>query len=193
MGYWCVVPAPVVYSNKIGDAELRLYIVISGNLNSFGYCDLSNEKLAKKLNTNERQVTRLVASLVKSGFVNMVLNRRKHRRQIYLNIQPDVLMETPPESYSPAQKKFADAFPDREIDCDIPDFIDIDLLIEEIKNSRFLTEAKNMSLKSCLDKYLAIISKRYANIKRYQPNFKEREYSKEEMNALFQSIDEIEI
>ncbi len=67
-----------------------------------------------------------------------------------------------------SQQKFADAFPDKAIDCDIDNNkYNIDLLITKIKDSVFLTESKNITLKSCLKLYDKIITDYYKN---YKPN-----------------------
>lgn len=72
------------------------------------------------------------------------------------------------QKLSLSQQKFLDVFPDKVIDCEFDDNkYDIDQLIAKIKDSEFLTNAKNITLKSCLKLYDKIMADYYKN---YKPN-----------------------
>ena len=72
------------------------------------------------------------------------------------------------EKLSLSQQKFIESFPDKVVDIEFDDNkYNIDLLIAKIKDSEFLTTAKNITLKSCLKLYDKIIADHYKN---YKPN-----------------------
>ena len=72
------------------------------------------------------------------------------------------------QKLSLSQQKFIETFPDKAVDCEFDDNkYNIDLLIAKIKDSEFLTTAKNITLKSCLKLYDKIIADHYKN---YKPN-----------------------
>lgn len=95
-------------------------------------------------------------------------------------------------------KSFQEHCPGKAIDCQISDMpaVDYDALMFSIKQSpQFLMKADNLSLKWCLEHANEIIAgkwKQYEDTKK-QANFTQREYTAEELNALFQNVDEIEI
>lgn len=95
-------------------------------------------------------------------------------------------------------KSFQEHCPGKAIDCQISDMpaVDYDALMLAIKQSpQFLMKADNLSLKWCLEHANEIIAgkwKQYEDTKK-QANFTQREYTAEELNALFQNVDEIEI
>lgn len=193
-GYWSVLPRQVVNSKNITGDELKLYAIISGSLTGFGWCPRSNEDFAKELGVDERTVSRRLASLAEKRFINIVLNRHKHRRQIYINVPGTPPLYDDIQIYSEGQKKFIEAFPDRMIDADVPEWLDIDLLIDCIKSSDFLSKAKNMSLKSCLERYPAIIAKGYAEYSNSKTSqfSTSREYDRAAINSIFQKIEDVE-
>jgi len=70
------------------------------------------------------------------------------------------------QKLSLSQQKFIESFPDKVVDCEFDDNkYNIDLLIAKIKESEFLTEAKNITLKSCLKLYDKITADHYKNYK----------------------------
>lgn len=72
------------------------------------------------------------------------------------------------QKLSLSQQKFIESFPDKVVDIEFDDNkYNIDLLIAKIKDSEFLTTAKNITLKSCLKLYDKIIADHYKN---YKPN-----------------------
>lgn len=197
MAYFAVIPNPVMISKKLSDSEKLLYARLSSKLNEDGYCDLPDNKLAKISNVDERTVRRRLESLEKNDFITRVYNRKTSKRRIYLKgYTPQFLDEKLPEQNLEDITKFKEAFPERRIDMSIlPNYVDMDLMIRKIKAKKFLREATNMSLSSCVRAYYQIISKNgYESADKIELGLTNKhEYTSEEMNALFQSIDEIEI
>ena len=106
--------------------------------------------------------------------------------------------------------KFKQAFPNKIVEEDfiIPDYVDMDKLIEGINNSPdFLLGAKNFGLKLCCraDIYEKIIAGYYEKIdhsstkvktvKEKEPvsENKKRKFTKEELDALFDDIEDVQL
>ncbi len=197
MAYFAVIPNPVMISKKISDSERVLYARLSSKLNENGYCDLPDSKLAEIANVDERTVRRRLESLEKNDFITRVYNRKQSKRRIFLKgYTPQFLDEKLPEQNLEDITKFKEAFPDRRIDLNIiPSYVDMDLMIKKIKAKKFLREATNMSLSSCVRAYYQIISKNgYESADKIERNSQnKRDYTTDEINSLFQNIDEIEI
>lgn len=197
MAYFAVIPNPVMISKKISDSEKLLYARLSSKLNENGYCDLPDSKLAEITSVDERTVRRRLESLEKNDFITRVYNRKQSKRRIFLKgYTPQFLDEKLPEQNLEDITKFKEAFPDRRIDLNIiPSYVDMDLMIKKIKAKKFLREATNMSLSSCVRAYYQIISKNgYESADKIERNSQnKRDYTTDEINSLFQNIDEIEI
>lgn len=197
MAYFAVIPNPVMISKKISDSERVLYARLSSKLNENGYCDLPDSRLAEITNVDERTVRRRLESLEKNDFITRVYNRKQSKRRIFLKgYTPQFLDEKLPEQNLEDITKFKEAFPDRRIDLNIiPSYVDMDLMIKKIKAKKFLREATNMSLSSCVRAYYQIISKNgYESADKIERNSQnKRDYTTDEINSLFQNIDEIEI
>ena len=181
---------------KIGGGEARLLLAIVARLNAYDRCETSNEILAQHLEVTERAITKWLSSLEDAELVTVKLNRRKHRRQIYINHPGGTpkFEPIPQEDWTEAQKRFHEVLPQRIIDAEWPDDYDMELLIQEIKMSEFLQSAPNMSFRSFVRWYPIIIKGKYrTGTSDKRSNFKQREYSEEEMNSLYQDIGEIEI
>ena len=92
-----------------------------------------------------------------------------------------------------SQQKFHKAFPNKAIDDEFP--IDdnnlVDDLIEEIKKSDFLVKCDNLGFHWCIDHMNKILDGAYRDFKPKDQMLKHR-YSAGELNALFDSLDEIE-
>ena len=196
MAYFAVIPNPVMASKKISDSEKLLYARLSSKLNDAGYCDLPDVKLAEISNVDERTVRRRLGNLEKNNFITRVYNRKQSKRRIFLKgYTPQFMDEKLPEQNLEDINKFKEAFPERKIDLIvIPGYVDMDLMIKNIKTKKFLKEASNMSLASCVRSYYQIISKNgYKSgddIARHLNN--EKDITPEEANSWFQSIDYIE-
>ena len=197
MAYFAVIPNPVMISKKLSDSEKLLYARLSSKLNEDGYCDLPDSKLAEIMNVDERTVYRRLKNLEDNDFITRIYNRKTSKRRKYLKgYTPQFLDEKLPEQNLEDITKFKEAFPERRIDLNIiPSYVDMDLMIRKIKAKKFLREATNMSLSSCVRAYYQIISKNgYESADKIESGLTNKhEYTSEEMNALFQSIDEIEI
>ena len=181
---------------KVAGGEARLLLAIVARLNEYDWCGTSNAVLAQHLEVTERAITKWLSSLEDAELVTVKLNRRKHRRQIYINHPGGTpkFEPIPQEDWTEAQRKFHEVLPQRIIDAEWPDDYDIELLIQEIKMSEFLQRAPNMSFRSFVRWYPVIIKGKYrTGTSDKRSNFKQREYSEEEMNSMFMSIDEIEI
>lgn len=150
-----------VDSMNLDGREIKLFLHLLVKVNDFGYCDESNEDLAKRMNVSERTITDTVSTLKKKGIINVVQNRHKHRRQIYvrrLGDNPKYQEEPSFEEMTEAQKKFKTLFPNRTVDCDVPATVNMDELLEEMKRSWWLmNKADNMSLRSCCIKHFKLI------------------------------------
>ena len=197
MAYFAVIPNPVMISKKLSDSEKLLYARLSSKLNEDGYCDLSDSKLAEIMNVDERTVRRRLENLEKNDFITRIYNRKTNKRRIYLKgYTPQFLDEKLPEKNLEDIMKFKEAFPERRIDMSIlPSYVDMDLMIRKIKAKKFLREATNMNLSSCVRAYYQIISKHgYESADKIERGLTNRhEYTPEELNGLFQNIDDIEI
>lgn len=184
----------------LSGTELKMLLRILLTTNNFGYSAETNYSLQEHFKWSERTVTEAVSGLKKKNIIRVVLNKHKNRRQIYIcGFVPFAEYEEPKlEEMSEAQQKFKKAFPNRVVDCEVPDGVDMDTLIEKIKAINWISQAKNMTLKSfVVTHYDKIMTGKWTSSQsiRVKPaaNFTQREYTKEEMNALFQSVDEIEI
>lgn len=85
LSYWSSVPRYIRYSKLLTDEEKSLCYLINDYLNEAGYCDLSNEEFATKLNVAERTISNRISNIAKKGFINIYQNQHKHKRFIYLN------------------------------------------------------------------------------------------------------------
>ena len=187
------------YEKNVDPAELKMLLAVITHTNDRGICATSNEKFAKIMNASPRSITGWLTALKDKRLVNIIQNKHRHERWIYINGLQFTKYEPPePEEMAPEQKMFHEAFPNKEIDCEVPLNVNMGLLINEIKGSTFLRTASNVTLKSCVvNHYNKIIKGGYRDDVMGIPENKqkswERNYSKEEYNSLFQSVDEIEI
>lgn len=189
--------------SKLTGSELKMLIAIAGKTNSLGYCSTSNKDFAKLLSideenkTSERTISALVASLRAKKVITLTINSHKNQRWLFIKGYSRYKKIVDEEFMSEEQLKFHKAFPCKEINCAIPKSVDIDKLIEMIKRSTYVTTMDNMDLKSCCIKnYDKIIrgdydDEKYKNLSPRLSNG--RQYTKEEYDSLYQSVDEIEI
>lgn len=93
-------------------------------------------------------------------------------------------------------------FTQKEIDCQIASYqgVDYNALLKGIQASKFILQSKNLNLKWCLEHYQDIIADKYKytnptlsteNVNKQ--NFVSRKYTDNELNSLFQEVDEIEV
>lgn len=185
------------YEKDLDGSEIKMLMSVTLNINEKGFCSVSNEKFAIRLNASPRSVTGWLQTLKENRLINIIQNNHRHERWIYITGLKFENYATPTlEDMSPEQKMFNEAFPARTIDCEVPDEVDMKQLIYNIQRSKFLRNAHNMSLKSCCMKFYKQIMAGWQDAENLPPksNFSTgRNYTKEEMNGLLQKADEIEI
>lgn len=186
-------------TKKLGDSEYRFFSHLCLRSNVQNMTKPTNEMLKKVFEVNERSISRWLTVLEDKGLINVVYNRHRHERFIYINqvnsnkgfIEPSF------EDLSEAQRKFKLRFPNRIINCEVPVEVDMDGLIHEIEKSKYLLSCSNMTLKSCAIKYYQkIMSGDYRDIDSITniSNFSTgRNYTREEMNSLFQNVEDVEV
>lgn len=154
---------------RLTGSELAMLLELVGSMGIKGYCNDTNLQFAKRIGSAcERSVAGWLASLQERGFIKIIRIKRHNERRIYVNGVDFVGKYVADEKHlSPAQQLFHDEFPNKEIDCEVPDYVNMQLLINKIKESKFLTTADNMSLKSFVEThYFKIIDDRYADKER---------------------------
>lgn len=137
---------------------------------------------------------------VKQNLTNLTDKERDKERDKeldYVNEPERDIKRTREGSLSPSQLKFKKAFPHKIIDADLLREQDIDKLIKAVKKSEFLSSAStsNLTLKWFSKNYDDVISGKYdkfANNKN-KKDFETRSYTNEEMNELFDNLDEVRI
>lgn len=174
--------------------ELKMLLTIANFYCDGGYCKASNDTLVKAMKKSERTISNLIAALNEKKIINLVFDRHGHRRLIYIRSLSVTKRTYNYEEMSAEQKMFADNFPGRIVDCEVPKGVDMKALIIKIQQSDFLKKADNMTLYSCAVKYYDDImsGKRWGSVKPFRPST-EREYTREEMNSHFMKVDEIEV
>lgn len=142
--------------------EYRVLCRIALNTNIFGYCDESNEVLSAKTRICERNITDIVKKLAERKIINVIYNRHKHKRLLYIKGYVEKYEFEPAyEDMTTEQQKFKDMFPDKIVDCDWPEDKNIDAVLREAYKSKFIKEAKGMSLKSFVKYYDLILAGKY--------------------------------
>lgn len=108
--------------------------------------------------------------------------------------------ETRDSSTSDSLKKFNQTFPEKVINGNvkIPDYVNLDLLIQKIKESDFLQKCPNLNLNWLIqkDNYEKVVKDFYTNrtfVPSNEQNFKQRTYSSEETNKLFTNLEDLKL
>lgn len=104
-------------------------------------------------------------------------------------------------SVAEVRKAFAEAFPGRSLylNFELPDSFDPKLLVKKMQESTFLREHQEFGLNWCIKNYQAIIQdyyKDFAHIKveaDSSPGFEQRTYTDEELQGLYDTLDDIEL
>lgn len=119
---------------------------------------------------------------------------------IYNNINNNIYIQTINERkrlYISLIEQFKKALPNKIIDCEvIPDNINMDKLIQSIKESDFLLNNANLNLKFFINNYEKITNnyyKNYNNQKENKQEFIKHTFTSEELNNLFDNLDEVKI
>ena len=111
-----------------------------------------------------------------------------------VNVNVNIKREEIKEERNLSLEKFRKAFPNMKIGVQSLDWsndVDMDVLIEKINESEFLKNCGNIDLSWCLRHYDAIIQDKYKDFAKKSSVYRSREYTKEEMDSLFDSIDNL--
>lgn len=142
--YWSSVPRYIRYSKLLSDEEKSLCYLINDYLNEAGYCDLSNEEFATKLNVVERTISNRISSIFKKGFINIYQNQHLHKRIIYLNRPKNIneIDEEPTEKdLEPNTKKLIESLKKGIVLGEM----DVEVLLRRVITSGVLAKVKNNS------------------------------------------------
>lgn len=249
--FFLFMPKPVCFSNKLNSSEKLLWLIISSNKNSAGFCRLTNSQLAERIGKTPNMVSIMLANLKECKFLGIMQEVRTHSRRLYAKYpgEFDEQLPTPDEiekeiemlkeacshgvkldditfqavceniRYSPILDELEDneqtqfvlnkdqvkflgqfmtIFPEKEIDMQlgaITQKIDYERLLAELRRSEFLTNSDNLSLRWCIDHADEIIAGKYAphGGRVEEKKLSGRRYTREEIDSLIQSVDEIEI
>lgn len=99
IGYYAVLPATILFNEKLKPNEKLLYAIITALANKEGYCFASNSYLAKLLNVQAHTISNWVSNLYKMNYicVELIRNEKKEiiQRRIYPNDTPYNLKDIP--------------------------------------------------------------------------------------------------
>ena len=102
IGYYAVIPSPVLFNENLKPNEKLLYAVITVLANKEGYCFASNNYLADLFNSKPHTISNWISHLSKLNFVRVELIRSDNneiiQRRIYINDIPYVIKMTYPYS-----------------------------------------------------------------------------------------------
>ncbi len=199
-----ITPALVekVCPAKVSVSALKLLMLIEANLKNEKF-DQTNDWLFREVNRvfkqkyEPRTIQLWLEELKCAQLVTVVQVRRKHKRVIRMNYRSKKPEELEYEEMSEAQRMFQDAFPQRKVNAEVPEHIDMKLLIKKIKAQDRLMKLEFASLDWCIKNYNDIIAeKKYANPS-VSTTLKEtstaRQYTQQELNANLQSAAEIKV
>lgn len=92
IGYYSVIPATILFNEKLKPNEKLLYAIITSLSNKEGYCYASNKYLGEKLGVDHVTVSRWITDLRRNNyvFVDIIRNEQKEIicRRIYPNDVP---------------------------------------------------------------------------------------------------------
>ena len=102
IGYYAIIPATVLFNEKIKANEKLLYAIITVLSNKEGYCYASNAYLGKLLNAQPHTISKWVSHLKSLGFLclDIIKNDKGEiiQRRIYPNDTPYTINRTYPYS-----------------------------------------------------------------------------------------------
>lgn len=102
IGYYAIIPATVLFNEKIKANEKLLYAIITVLSNKEGYCFASNSYLVNLLNAKPHTISKWVSHLKELGFVCLDIIRNDKgeiiQRRIYPNDTPYSINRTYPYS-----------------------------------------------------------------------------------------------
>lgn len=88
IGYYAVIPATILYNDKLKANTKLLYAVITSLANKEGFCYASNQYLAQKLGVDQRTITRLLAELRNNNFIIIEIIKNDNGEIIKRKIYP---------------------------------------------------------------------------------------------------------
>lgn len=185
-------------TKKLGDSVYRFLSYLCLRTNNVNCLTLRNDVIAKHLGVCERSVAGYISTLAGEDIIMVSYNRRRHTRTIRIVVErEDRYIEPAYDELSEAQRKFKDRYPNRAIDCEVPADVNLDCLLAEMELSQFLKETDNMSLKSCCIKHYKLIMKGHWRDSQHkvtkQRYLHGRKYTKEELDSLWQNIEDVEV
>jgi len=77
---FAVIPAAILFDERLTPTEKLLFAVISSLARADGYCRASNGYIGRSLNLKERQTRALIDKLEKCGFIERVLDPKDVRK-----------------------------------------------------------------------------------------------------------------
>ena len=102
IGYYAIIPATVLFNEKIKANEKLLYAIITVLSSKEGYCYASNSYLGRLLNSQPHTISKWVSHLKELGFVciDIIKNDKGEiiQRRIYPNDTPYTINRTYPYS-----------------------------------------------------------------------------------------------
>ena len=102
IGYYAIIPATVLFNEKIKANEKQLYAVITVLSNKEGYCFASNSYLGRLLNAQPHTISKWISHLKELGVVclDIIKNDKGEiiQRRIYPNDTPYTINRTYPYS-----------------------------------------------------------------------------------------------
>lgn len=88
VGYYAVLPATVLYNDKLKANTKLLYAIITSLANKKGFCYASNQYLGQKLGVDQRTITRLLSELRNNNFIIIEIIKNDNREIIKRKIYP---------------------------------------------------------------------------------------------------------
>ncbi len=177
----------------ISAQELKFFIYVACHVNDKGIFDKSNDFLCERYKVSDRTISRWVSNLQKEKLITSFHNKRKHCRIIRLCYAKKTAEDLDQSEMSPAQRKFHEAFPKRLINCEVPEYVDMDKLIEKIKASKYLSNYEFTSLRYFVNNYDAIIEGRIGGQIKEKTFAAAQERSEEEFASFVHSAEDIDI
>lgn len=128
IGYYAIIPATVLFNEKIKANEKLLYAIITVLSNKEGYCFASNSYLGNLLNAKPHTISKWVSHLKELGFVCLDIIRNDKgeiiQRRIYPNDTPYSINRTYPYSIEKTEGMSQKGQYNNIIDNDINNKID---------------------------------------------------------------------
>ena len=84
IGYYAIIPATVLFNEKIKANEKLLYAIITVLSNKEGYCYADNSYLGNLIGVGSRRITKLLKELANNNYITMEY-KHKFQRKIYIN------------------------------------------------------------------------------------------------------------